>query len=48
VFRIKRWSECNHCRNCQKACEWSAIQGPKILQHMAIGNRTVSPASIDS
>ena len=32
VFRIKRWSECNHCRICQKACEWGAIQGPKILQ----------------
>jgi polyferredoxin len=32
VFRIKRWAECNHCRICQKACEWGAIQGPKILQ----------------
>jgi NosR/NirI family nitrous oxide reductase transcriptional regulator len=32
VFRIKRWSECNHCRICQKACEWGAIQGPQILQ----------------
>lgn len=32
VFRIKRWSECKHCRICQKACEWGAIQGPKILQ----------------
>jgi NosR/NirI family nitrous oxide reductase transcriptional regulator len=32
VFRIKRWKECNHCRICQKACEWGAIQGPKILQ----------------
>jgi polyferredoxin len=32
VFRIKRWSECNTCRICQKACEWGAIQGPKILQ----------------
>jgi polyferredoxin len=31
VFRIKRWSECNTCRICQKACEWGAIQGPKIL-----------------
>ena len=31
VFKIKRWSECNHCRICQKACEWGAIEGPKIL-----------------
>ena len=31
VFRIKRWSECNTCRICQKACEWGAIEGPKIL-----------------
>ena len=31
VFRIKRWSECSTCRICQKACEWGAIDGPKIL-----------------
>lgn len=31
VFRIKRWHECNHCRICQKACQWGAIEGPKIL-----------------
>jgi NosR/NirI family nitrous oxide reductase transcriptional regulator len=31
VFRIKRWSECQTCRICQKACEWGAIDGPKIL-----------------
>jgi NosR/NirI family transcriptional regulator, nitrous oxide reductase regulator len=31
VFRIKRWSECNTCRICEKACEWGAIDGPKIL-----------------
>jgi polyferredoxin len=31
VFRIKRWSECGTCRICQKACEWGAIEGPKIL-----------------
>ncbi len=31
VFRIKRWSECNSCKICEKACEWGAIQGPKIL-----------------
>jgi NosR/NirI family nitrous oxide reductase transcriptional regulator len=32
VFRIKRWSECNTCRICEKACEWGAIQGPKIIK----------------
>ena len=31
VFRIKRWSECNTCKVCEKACEWGAIQGPKIV-----------------
>ena len=31
VFRIKRWSECKTCRICEKACEWGAIDGPKIL-----------------
>lgn len=31
VFRIKRWSECRHCRICEKACEWGAIRGPKIV-----------------
>jgi polyferredoxin len=31
VFRIKRWSECNNCKICQKACQWGAIDGPKIL-----------------
>jgi NosR/NirI family nitrous oxide reductase transcriptional regulator len=31
VFRIKRWSECNTCRICQKACQWGAIDGPRIL-----------------
>jgi polyferredoxin len=31
VFRIKRWSECQHCRICQKACEWGAIRGPQIV-----------------
>ena len=32
VFRIKRWSECSTCKICEKACEWGAIQGPKILK----------------
>ena len=27
VLRIKRWSECNTCRICLKACEWGAIDG---------------------
>ena len=31
VFRIKRWSECDTCKICQKACEWGAIDGPRIL-----------------
>ena len=31
VFRIKRWSECNSCTLCEKACEWGAIQGPLIV-----------------
>jgi NosR/NirI family nitrous oxide reductase transcriptional regulator len=31
VFKIKRWSECNTCRICEKACEWGAIRGPKIV-----------------
>jgi len=31
VFRIKRWSECDTCKICQKACQWGAIDGPKIL-----------------
>jgi polyferredoxin len=31
VFRIKRWSECKTCKICEKACEWGAIQGLKII-----------------
>lgn len=31
VFRIKRWSECNTCKLCEKTCEWGAIRGPKII-----------------
>jgi NosR/NirI family nitrous oxide reductase transcriptional regulator len=31
VFRIKRWAECRTCRICEKACQWGAIEGPKIL-----------------
>jgi NosR/NirI family nitrous oxide reductase transcriptional regulator len=30
VFRIPRWSECNTCKVCEKACEWGAIDGPRI------------------
>jgi len=30
VFRIKRWGECQTCKICEKACEWGAIDGPKI------------------
>ena len=31
VFRIKRWSECNTCKICEKTCEWGAIRGPEII-----------------
>jgi NosR/NirI family transcriptional regulator, nitrous oxide reductase regulator len=31
AYRIKRWSECRTCRICQKACQWGAIDGPRIL-----------------
>ena len=31
MFRIKRWSECSTCKICEKACEWGAIDGPKVL-----------------
>jgi len=36
VFRIKRWSECGTCRICHKACEWGAIDGPRILVHECV------------
>ena len=33
TFRpIKRWSECKTCKICEKACEWGAIEGPKIIR----------------
>jgi len=32
LFRIKRWRECSTCRICQKACEWGAIDGPRIIR----------------
>jgi polyferredoxin len=32
VFPIKRWSECKTCKICEKACEWGAIEGPKIVK----------------
>jgi polyferredoxin len=32
VFPIKRWSECKTCKICEKACEWGAIDGPKIVK----------------
>lgn len=31
VFRIKRWSECNTCKICERACQWGAIRGPRIV-----------------
>ena len=32
VFKIKRWSECNSCKLCEKTCEWGAIRGPLIVK----------------
>jgi polyferredoxin len=32
IFSIKRWKECNTCKICEKACEWGAIKGPKIVK----------------
>jgi polyferredoxin len=32
VFKIRRWSECNTCKICEKACEWGAIEGPTIIK----------------
>jgi polyferredoxin len=32
VFKIRRWKECKTCRTCEKACEWGAIQGPRIVK----------------
>jgi len=31
VFGIKRWSECNTCKLCEKTCQWGAIDGPRII-----------------
>ena len=31
IFGIKRWSECNTCKLCEKTCQWGAIDGPKII-----------------
>jgi polyferredoxin len=32
IFGIKRWSECQSCKICEKACEWGAIRGPTIIE----------------
>jgi polyferredoxin len=32
ILPIKRWSECKSCKICEKACEWGAIQGPRIVK----------------
>jgi len=32
LIPIKRWSECKTCKICERACEWGAIQGPKIIK----------------
>ena len=31
IFGIKRWSECNSCKLCEKTCQWGAIEGPRII-----------------
>jgi NosR/NirI family nitrous oxide reductase transcriptional regulator len=31
IFGIKRWSECNTCKLCEKTCQWGAIEGPRII-----------------
>jgi NosR/NirI family nitrous oxide reductase transcriptional regulator len=36
VFKIKRWSECNTCKICEKTCEWGAIQGPRIVERECV------------
>ena len=36
VFKIKRWSECNTCKICEKTCEWGAIRGPKIIERECV------------
>ena len=32
LFPIKRWSECQTCKICEKTCEWGAIRGPEIIK----------------
>lgn len=32
IVPIKRWGECKSCRICEKACDWGAIQGPRIVK----------------
>lgn len=32
MFPIKRWSECQTCKICEKTCEWGAIRGPEIVK----------------
>jgi len=32
MFKIPRWSECKTCKICEKACDWGAIRGPKIVE----------------
>jgi len=36
VFKIKRWSECNTCKICEKTCEWGAIRGPVIVKRECV------------
>ena len=32
LLPIRRWSECQTCTICEKACEWGAIRGPTIVK----------------
>jgi NosR/NirI family nitrous oxide reductase transcriptional regulator len=32
VFHIKRWSDCQTCKICEKTCQWGAIRGPRIVK----------------
>ena len=45
VFKIKRWSECNTCKICEKTCEWGAIRGPKIIEASACAATTASAST---
>ncbi len=45
IFRIKRWSECNTCKICEKTCEWGAIEGPRSSRPSACAATTASAST---